>query len=135
MQEGENMEKYKPTEAELEILDILWRDGPSTVKHVNDILNTKKNVGYTTTLKILQILYDKQIVAREKKGRSHIYKPLVKKNEAQGMILEKILETAFSGSASKLVMQALGRKETTQIEINEIKKFLESLEIKDDGNK
>lgn len=129
------MEKYKPTGAELEILDILWRDGPSTVKHVNDVLNTKKDVGYTTTLKILQILFEKEIVGREKSGRSHIYKPLVKKNDAQGMLLEKILETAFSGSASKLVMQALGRKETTQFEIDEIKKYLESLENRDDRNK
>ena len=99
----------KPTASELEVLQILWKNGASTVKSVNDELNTNKNVGYTTTLKIMQIMYEKGLLDREKSGRSHIYKPVPQKDETQNVLLEKILETAFAGSASKLVMQALGR--------------------------
>lgn len=73
------MKKYKPTESELEILSILWENGPCTVKWVNDKLNEKKDVGYTTTLKIMQIMFDKKILTREKSGRSHIYKQPIKK--------------------------------------------------------
>lgn len=129
------MKKYKPTEAELEILSLLWENGPSTVKDINDLLNRYKEVGYTTTLKIMQIMFEKQIVAREKSGRSHIYESLLKKGDTQNLLLEKILETAFSGSASKLVIQAIGRKKTSQKEINEIKKYLEMLEKEKDGIK
>jgi len=129
------MEKYKPTEAELEILDILWEDGPSTVRHINERQNLKKKIGYTTTLKLMQIMFDKKILTREKLGRSHIYNSAIPKNETQGLLIDRILETAFSGSASKLVMQAIGRKDTTQKEIDEIKKYLESLEKSEDGTK
>jgi BlaI family transcriptional regulator, penicillinase repressor len=122
------MAKYKPTESELEILSILWANGASTVKSVNDKLNEKKEVGYTTTLKIMQIMFEKKILTREKSGRSHIYKTAIQKNETQGMLVEKILETAFSGSASKLVMHAIGRENTTQEEIDEIKKYLAMIE-------
>ena len=129
------MEKYKPTEAELEILSLLWEKGPSTVKKINSLLNEHKEVGYTTTLKIMQIMFDKKILRRVKLGRSHIYEALIKKDDTQGMLLEKILKTAFSGSASKLVMQAIGREATTENEINEIKKFIEMLENEKDVSK
>ncbi len=129
------MTKYKPTESELEILSVLWENGPSTVKFINDKLNEKKSVGYTTTLKIMQIMFDKDLLSREKSGRSHTYSAKVKKDETQGILLEKILETAFSGSASKLVMQAIGRSKTSQKEIDEIKAYLEKFERGNDGNK
>lgn len=129
------MKKYKPTESELEILSILWENGPCTVKWVNDKLNEKKDVGYTTTLKIMQIMFDKKILTREKSGRSHIYKTTDQKDETQGVLLEKILETAFSGSASKLVMHAIGRDKTSQKEIDEIKKYLELIESEKNGAK
>ncbi len=118
----------KPTASELEVLQILWKNGDSTVKSVNDELNTNKNVGYTTTLKIMQIMYEKGLLDREKSGRSHIYKPVPQKDETQNVLLEKILETAFAGSASKLVMQALGRSKTSKKEIEEIKEYLVKLE-------
>lgn len=118
----------KPTASELEILQILWEYGPSTVKFVNDQLSKKKEVGYTTTLKIMQIMNEKKILEREKSGRSHIYKPVSQKDETQNLLLEKVLETAFGGSASKLVMQALGRTNTSKEEIEEIKKYLEKVE-------
>jgi len=120
--------KIKPTASELEVLQILWKNGDSTVKSVNDELNTNKNVGYTTTLKIMQIMYEKGLLDRKKSGRSHIYKPVPQKDETQNVLLEKILETAFAGSASKLIMQALGRSKTSKKEIEEIKEYLVKLE-------
>ena len=89
------MEKYKPTESELEILTLFWGNGPLTVKVVNEILSSHKEVGYTTTLKIMQIMFDKKILKREKFGRSHIYEALIRKDDTQGMLLEKILRNCF----------------------------------------
>jgi len=129
------MEKYKPTESELTILSLLWEKGPSTVKEINDLLNRKKDVGYTTTLKLMQIMFEKKILTRFKSGRSHIYEVVLRKDDTQGALLEKVLKTAFSGSASKLVMQVIGRKGTTKKEIDEIKNYLESLEENEDGIK
>ena len=126
------MKKTKPTESEMEILQILWENGPSTVKSVNDILNLKKEVGYTTTLKIMQIMHEKAFLERKRNGRSHIYKAILKEKELQNQLLDKILDTAFGGSASKLVMQAIGRTKTSKKEIDEIKKFLEKMERESD---
>lgn len=123
-----NNSNIKPTGAELEILQILWKNGASTVKSINDELNKNKKVGYTTTLKIMQIMYKKRLLNRERSGRSHIYKPVPQKGETQNVLLEKILETAFAGSASKLVMHALGRSETSRKEIEEIKEYLTKLD-------
>ncbi len=123
-----NKSKLKPTDAELKILQILWKHGPSTVKFVNDILNEEKEVGYTTTLKLMQIMNEKGMVEREKLGRSHIYKSLLKESETQKMMIDKILTTAFGGSAGKLVMQALGSSKTSKEDINEIRKLLDEIE-------
>ena len=123
-----NNSNIKPTGAELEVLQILWKNGASTVKSINDELNKNKKVGYTTTLKIMQIMYKKRLLNRERSGRSHIYKPVPQKDETQNVLLEKILETAFAGSASKLVMHALGRSETSRKEIEEIKEYLTKLD-------
>ena len=120
--------EIKPTEAELEILQVLWQNGPSTVKFVNDELNKKKETGYTTTLKMMQIMFEKKLVQREKSGRSHIYKAAFKQEETQQVLLDKILDTAFGGSAGKLVMQALGNKKTSKKELEEIKQLIEKLE-------
>ena len=127
-------QKHKPTAAELEILQIIWQNGPSTVKNINDLLNVKKEVGYTTTLKIMQIMAEKGLLSREKDGRSHIYNTVSKENETQSLLLEKMLATAFSGSASKLVMQAIGRNKTSKKEIEEIKDFIEKLERENNGS-
>ena len=127
-QMSQQKKNIKPTESELEILQILWEYGPSTVKFVNDKLNELKDVGYTTTLKLMQIMYEKHLVNREKSGRSHIYKPAVKQSDTQKILLDKILNTAFSGSASSLVMQLLGNKKTSQKELEEIKEMIEKME-------
>jgi len=117
-----------PTAAELEILQILWNNGPSTVRFVNDKLNEKKIVGYTTSLKMMQIMTEKNLLVRETQSRSHVYRPAFAQQETQGQLLDSLLQTAFGGSASKLVMQALGKHKTSKEEINQIKKLLEKIE-------
>ena len=125
----------KPTGSELEVLQLLWENGASTVRSLNDELNKNKNVGFTTTLKIMQIMCEKGLLDRKRSGRSHIYKPIHQKDETQNVLLEKILETAFAGSASKLVMQALGRSKTSKKEIEEIKEYLAKLEGENNESK
>jgi BlaI family penicillinase repressor len=118
----------KPTEAELEILQILWKHGPCTVRFVNDKLNQKKTVGYTTTLKIMQLMFEKNLLKRDETTRSHLYSPVVKEKETQGLLLDRFLETAFGGSALKLVMQALGNHKASREEISQIRELLDNLE-------
>jgi len=118
----------KPTVAELEILQILWKNGPSTVRFVNEKMNEKKRVGYTTTLKIMQLMFEKKILIRDEKKRSHIYHPAIQENETQKFLLERFLESAFSGSAAKLVMQTLGHHRASKEEISQIRKLLDSIE-------
>jgi len=126
------MKVPKPTEAELEILQVLWEHGPSTVRFVNDLLSKQKNVGYTTTLKIMQIMADKQLLNRDTTGKTHIYKVAISQQKTQQQLINKLMASAFGGSAMKLVMQALGNKKSTAAELNEIRAFLDQLE---GGNK
>jgi BlaI family penicillinase repressor len=118
----------KPTEAELEILQILWKHGPCTVRFVNDKLNRKKTVGYTTTLKIMQLMFEKKLLKRDETTRSHLYSAAAREKETQGLLLDRFLETAFGGSALKLVMQALGNHKASKEEISQIRELLDNLE-------
>lgn len=118
----------KPTDAELEILRLIWQNGPSTVRQINDLLNEKKTVGYTTTLKLLQIMAQKGIVRADKSDRSHVYTALYKEDETQHQLLDQLLQAAFGGSAKKLVMQALGNGKTSRSELEEIKSLISKLE-------
>lgn len=118
----------KPTDAELEVLQILWRDGACTVKTVNELLNEKKETGYTTTLKIMQIMHEKGLVQRNENERSHIYTAVIKETDIQKVLVNKLLETAFSGSAAKLVMQALGNSQTSKEELKKIREYLNQIE-------
>ncbi len=120
--------KFKSTESELEILSILWKKGPSTVRDVNEEMNRAKNVGYTTTLKLMQIMTEKGMVARKMDGRTHIYHAMARQEDAQVKMLDRLLETAFGGSASKLVLQALGQHKTSSEELQEIKELIKKLE-------
>ena len=120
--------KFKPTESELEILSILWNKGPSTVRTVNEEMSQSKNVGYTTTLKLMQIMAEKGMVEREMDGRQHIYYAVARQEDLQVRMLDRLLETAFGGSASKLVMQALGNHKTSEKELQEIKDLIKRLE-------
>lgn len=118
----------KPTDSELEILGVLWQNGASTVKAVNEKLNEKREVGYTTTLKFLQIMFEKGLVERDENERSHVYKPKIKENEMQKVLLDKLLESAFNGSAANLVMQALGNSKTSKDELQQIRDYINKIE-------
>ncbi|MFC2134217.1 BlaI/MecI/CopY family transcriptional regulator [Bacteroidota bacterium] len=123
-----NAALQKPTETELEILQILWKEGPSSVRTVNDKLNEKKPVGYTTSLKMMQIMFEKGLLERFKENRGHTYKPVFNQDETQSLLLDKILETAFGGSAMKLVMQALGDHNPSKDEVEKIRDLLDKIE-------
>ena len=118
----------KPTNAELEILQVIWLHGPVSVRFVNDELNREKQVGYTTTLKLMQIMTEKGLLKRSEKGRKHIYNVVLKEKEAKSLLLDKFVKTAFGGSAMDLVMQALGNHQTTPDELEELKALIDKIE-------
>lgn len=118
----------KPTDAELEILQVLWDNGPSPVRLVNDQLNEKREIGYTTTLKLMQIMLEKGLVSRNTDNRSHIYSAAIGRGETQQNLLDKFVDNVFSGSAMNLVMQALGNHEASQDELDQIKALIERIE-------
>lgn len=118
----------KPTESELEILQILWSEDAQTVRQINEKMNKKREVGYTTTLKLMQIMTEKGFLKREKQGRGHVYKPKLKEEDTKKALLNRFLDTAFGGSASSLVMQLLGNSSTSREEIDEIKKLISDYE-------
>ena len=120
--------KIKPTEAELEILKVLWKKEKATVKDVNNELNLVKQVGYTTTLKLMQIMTGKKLLSRKESGRSHIYKPEIKEKETQSFMMNKLMDSLFGGSAKELIMQALGNNKPDKKELDEIKKLIEEME-------
>ncbi|AFK03891.1 transcriptional repressor, CopY family [Emticicia oligotrophica DSM 17448] len=120
----ENSALIKPTESELEILQILWQLGKGTVRQVNDELSKTREVGYTTTLKLMQIMHDKHIVNRTEEGRYHLYEAAIGEEETQQLLLDKFVDATFRGSAMKLVMQALGHQEVSLDELDEIKKLI-----------
>lgn len=122
----------KPTETELEILNILWKIGPCNVRTVNEKMNEQKEVGYTTTLKLMQIMAQKGLVERDETSRTHIYSAKVRAEEIQEEMLDKLLNSAFGGSASQLVLSALGSGKASAKELQEIKALIQKLE--QDGN-
>ena len=123
-----NSELMKPTASEMEILQILWEEGDSTVREVHDILSTKKASGYTTTLKLMQIMHDKGLLHRNDEARSHVYTAAVKKESMQKQAVNKMINGMFKGSPAKLIMHALGNHKATKEEIAEIKKYLNEME-------
>lgn len=123
-------ENIRPTESELEILQILWKEGPSSVRTVNDMLNKNREVGYTTTLKIMQIMADKNLVERNTESRTHIYEASISEEETQQKLLNRFVDATFRGSAMKLVMQALGNHEASPEELKDIKALIEAMEKK-----
>ncbi|MEI6410586.1 MAG: BlaI/MecI/CopY family transcriptional regulator [Bacteroidota bacterium] len=118
----------KPTDSELEILQLLWELGPSTVRTVNERLNTRRDVGYTTTLKLMQIMFEKGIVTRNEEGRTHLYTAAIAEAETQNLLLQEFVDQAYRGSAMKLVMQALGNHEASSAELDEIKALIAQME-------
>jgi len=116
----------KPTEGEMEILQVLWQKGNATVREVHEALN-KKDSGYTTTLKLMQILHEKGMVERDTNQKTHIYKALVSQDKTEKQLVNKMIDNVFNGSAARLVMQALGNHSASADEIDEIKRYLDSL--------
>jgi len=118
----------KPTEAELTILRVIWRRGASTVREVWQEISREQNSGYTTVLKIMQIMAEKGLVKRDESERSHIYVASLTEEQTQRQVMGHVLERVFSGSAHKLVMQALASKKATPAELAEIRKLLDEIE-------
>lgn len=116
----------EPTESEVEILQILWQKGSATVREVHEVLETRKDVGYTTTLKLMQIMVEKGIVDRDTSKRIHIYKPLIPQSSVENNLINKLRQKIFRGSASRLVIGALSSEPVSEEELEEIKEFLDS---------
>src|SRR5919112_5541528 len=107
----------RPTDAELEILNVLWQRGPSTVREVYEVLLETKEIGYTTVLKFMQIMAEKGLVSRDESDRSHVYEAERAQDETQRQLLSDLLDRAFNGSSTKLVMQALSSKKASREEL------------------
>ena len=118
----------RPTDAELAILGVLWERGPSTVRDVHDDLNEHTATGYTTVLKLLQIMTEKGLVVRDEAQRAHIYEARYSEQKTQRQLLSDLADRAFGGSAAKLVMQALSGRKTNSDELNAIRELLDRLE-------
>jgi len=117
----------KPTESELEILQILWKKGNASVREVHEELLVTKEAGYTTTLKLMQIMHEKGLVKRDDSIKTHIYQAAVSKEKTQKHLLNKMIDTLFGGSPGELVMQALGNHKASAEELEEIQKILDNL--------
>src|SRR5579872_1785965 len=118
----------KPTDSELEILNILWEKGPSTVRQVHEVLERSKEAGYTTTLKLMQIMHDKKLLTRNDSAKSHVYTANVSQEKTQGQLLKRMIDNVYNGSASQLVMQALGNYKTNKKELEQIMEYLKEIE-------
>jgi BlaI family penicillinase repressor len=118
-----------PTKSELEILQVLWSSGPSTVRFVNDKLNEqKREVQYTSTLKLMQIMCEKGLLSRDESSMKHVYSPAVEEQKTTNHLLDNFIDTLFNGSPSKLMVQLLGNKKTTRKELQQIKNMLSDLD-------
>lgn len=121
----------EPTRSELEILQVLWQNGASTVRTVNDILNEqKREVQYTSTLKLMQIMVEKGFLQRDESQMKHIYSPVVEEQSTKSHLLEKFVDTMYNGSASSLMMQLLGNKKTSKKELDAIREMLRKMDNK-----
>ena len=120
--------KYiKPTESELEILQVLWEKETASVREVHEELAKSKDVGYTTTLKLMQIMFEKGLVKRDATFKTHIYEAQVSRDKTQKHLLNKMIDTLFGGSPTQLVLQALGNHKASDEELEEIQQLLNNL--------
>ncbi len=121
---------HKPTEGELEILAVLWDKGSATVRTVHEELIKSKEAGYTTTLKLMQIMHEKEMVTRNTDSKTHIYTPAISKEKTQIQFVNKMISNLFAGSSVELVMQALGGTKTTDDELRRIEELIATLKTK-----
>jgi BlaI family transcriptional regulator, penicillinase repressor len=117
-------DSYQPSDAELDILRILWNSQPLSVRQVHEQLAKEKNVGYTTTLKQMQRMLDKGVLERQAEGRMHLYSTPLQAPKVQRSMLGRLLDKAFGGSSFDLAMQALGEKEPTEKELDQLEQFI-----------
>jgi predicted transcriptional regulator len=119
----------EPTKSELEILQVLWQHGPSTVRFVNDQLNEQKRaVQYTSTLKLMQIMVEKEMLNRDESSMKHVYSPALEEQKTKGFLLDRFVESMYNGSATSLMMQLLGNKKTSKKELQAIKDLLNNMD-------
>ncbi|MCW3464342.1 BlaI/MecI/CopY family transcriptional regulator [Chitinophaga nivalis] len=128
------MKHIRPTESELEILSILWERGASTVREVHDILSQTKDAGYTTTLKLMQIMHEKKLLDRDASSKTHVFTTAVSQQTTRQQLLNKMIDTVFGGSASQLVMQALGHHQSSDAELDKIRQYLSDIEKQQKDN-
>lgn len=128
MSKEEQNKPVEPTKSELEILQVLWEIGPSTVRAVNDELQKQKEVNYATTLKFMQLMAEKGMLIRDESQMKHIYSVAEEEQKTKSHLLDKFVDSMYKGSASKLVLQLLGNKKNSQQELQEIKDILKKLE-------
>jgi BlaI family penicillinase repressor len=125
----ENSNNQEPTKSELEILQVLWKHGPSTVRFVNDTLNEeKREVQYTSTLKLMQIMHEKGLLERDDSQMKHIYKAAQEENKTKSMLLDRFIDTLYNGSAGSLMMQLLGNKKASKKELEQIRELLNKMQ-------
>ncbi len=117
-----------PTEREQQILSILWKHGPSTVRAVNSKINQNETTGYTTTLKLMQIMFQKGLLTRDESSKTHVYSPATPENLVQKEIVDSLLHRLFAGSTEKLVMSALSAKKVSRGELEKIKLLIRQKE-------
>ncbi|MFO0870834.1 MAG: BlaI/MecI/CopY family transcriptional regulator [Pirellulales bacterium] len=122
------MDAPRPTDAELDILRILWERGPSTVREVHDVLNAQRPLAYTTVLKFMQIMFDKGLLLRDDSERSHIYRARHRQEQTQRQLVKDLLARAFGGSTEQLVLQALAARRASKEELAEIRRLLDEME-------
>jgi predicted transcriptional regulator len=126
----DNTKIIKPTEGELEILGILWNKGTATVRNVHEEICKSKDAGYTTTLKLMQIMFEKGLVTRDSSNKTHIYKPAVSREKTQKQFVNKMINSLFAGSSAQLVMHALGGNDASTDELEKIQHLINDLKAK-----
>lgn len=128
-QDNNTGKKPEPTKSELEILQVLWKHGPSTVRFVNDKLNEeKREVHYTSTLKLMQIMTEKELLVRDESSMKHVYSAAMEEQKMKGLLLDKFVDNMYNGSAGNLVLQLLGNKKASKNELQAIKDLLNKLD-------
>jgi predicted transcriptional regulator len=120
--------KIEPTKSELEILQVLWQHGPSTVRFVMEELNKRRDLNYTATLKLMQIMVDKGILKRDESKMQHIYHIVEAEDKTKERLLDRFLDTLYQGSAAKLMIQLVGNKKTSAADVKMMKDLLDNLE-------
>jgi BlaI family penicillinase repressor len=131
--ENQSSERSEPTKAELDILTVLWKHGPSTVRFVHDQLNTFKEVNYTTTLKQMQLMAEKGLLSRDESQMKHVYGVAEEEQKTKGYLLDRFVNHLYAGSTSNLVMQLLDTKKASRDEIKAIRALLDKLDEEDEN--